>query len=230
MSVCVQGQSIGEAYRKALQSVFKNNLHFITIIVTRPVLSIRSTPESAEIDKWLGIINVGKEFDWYKDFDFGVRSEITGGSSGEDWINDRIEELLRGDYHKRISRDLDKIKDFLKKNKGKHSFLTNQLVIQVSEGVFDKSCLTQLQFKPKRDELHLFAVFRSQYFDTKVYGNLTSLTILLTQVCKDIDYNPGFVVNTTHNITFKVSKSKVKELLNKLSRHFQPSHRIQNIK
>jgi len=33
-------------------------------------------------------------------------------------------------------------------------------------------CLTQIDFKPIRNELNLMAVFRSQYFDTKAMETL----------------------------------------------------------
>ena len=63
-------------------------------------------------------------------------------------------------------------------------------------------CLTQIDFKPKRDELNLMAVFRSQFFDTKAYGNFIALAILLYKICQNTGYKPGAIVSTANNVTF----------------------------
>ncbi len=67
-------------------------------------------------------------------------------------------------------------------------------------------CLAMLDFKPERDRLNLMAVFRSQYFDTKAYGNFIALAILLYNMCQDTGYKPGAIVSTANKITFDVHR------------------------
>ena len=75
-------------------------------------------------------------------------------------------------------------------------------------------CLTQIDFKPIKDELNLMAVFRSQFFDTKAYGNLIALAILFYKMCQNTGYKPGAIVSTANNVTFDGHK---KSLYNHLS-------------
>ena len=67
-------------------------------------------------------------------------------------------------------------------------------------------CLTLIDFKDEGDRLHLFAVFRSQFFDTKAYGNWISLAILLQNMCGATDYKPGKIVSVALKALFKVEK------------------------
>jgi hypothetical protein len=75
---------------------------------------------------------------------------------------------------------------------GNHGQTTNALVAQVFQVdpdlkmathgrplAPDMACMKQLQFKPNKDRLNLCAGFRSQYLETKCYGNLYSLAALL---------------------------------------------------
>lgn len=76
-------------------------------------------------------------------------------------------------------------------------------------------CLTLLDFKDEGDRLHLFAVFRSQFFDTKAYGNWISLAILLQEMCRATDYKPGKILSVALKALFKVKKD-AEDLLEKV--------------
>lgn len=58
------------------------------------------------------------------------------------------------------------------------------------------------------------AVFRSQYFDTKAYGNFIALAILLYKICQKTGYKPGCIVSIANKITFDGHK-------NSLCQHFK---------
>jgi thymidylate synthase len=124
---------------------------------------------------------------------------------------------------------------------GNHGQTTNALVAQVfqvdpdldraTDGrplAPDMACLTQLQFKPKKDHLNLYATFRSQYFDTKCYGNLLSLAMLLAIVCDRTGYDPGILVETVHNTTLRSTDDAIK--LNADLRKTSTSWRMQTPK
>lgn len=70
-------------------------------------------------------------------------------------------------------------------------------------------CLTQIDFKPKKDKLNLMAVFRSQYFDTKAYRNFIALAMLLYKMCQNTGYKPRAVVSTANNVTFDGHKKSL---------------------
>jgi len=143
--------------------------------------------------------------------------------SGKAWINNRIEALLcpnEEEYYRRLEDELKMVKERLEA--GMPGNCTNALVCQVFlKSDLEKACvlparplaqnlpcLTMLQFKPKGEELNLFAVFRSQFFDTKAYGNFISLAILLYKMCQSTEYRLGALVSTAHNATFKVLNQK----------------------
>jgi thymidylate synthase len=96
---------------------------------------------------------------------------------------------------------------------GLHGSNTNSMVAQVfqledleracvarpnSSGM---ACVTQLQFHPRGDKLHLYQTLRSQYIDLKGYGNLVSAATLLTKVCAQTGYLPGSIIEHVHNVT-----------------------------
>lgn len=56
------------------------------------------------------------------------------------------------------------------------------------------------------------AVFRSQFFDTKAYGNFIALAILLHKMCKATGYDPGAIVSTANKVTFDARNDLYKHL------------------
>ncbi|BAW32136.1 putative thymidylate synthase [Methanothermobacter sp. MT-2] len=64
-----------------------------------------------------------------------------------------------------------------------------------------------IDFKPIKDKLNLMAVFRSQSFDTKAYGNFIALAILLHRMCQAAGYKPGAIVSTANKVTFDGHKN-----------------------
>lgn len=127
---------------------------------------------------------------------------------GKDKIADRIYALEEGVYH----RDLDKS---LKGNKKQLDYLVEHLVDGKVKGwhnalvciVFDPKrdlcypkapCLMSIDFKPEDNKLHIIADWRSQYFNTKAYGNFISLARLLRRVCKDRGFQPGSLISIAH--------------------------------
>lgn len=200
--------------------------------------SLRKLPESLNIDDWLEILNVGKIYERFCMFNFSERCKAAEKcvieekcktrkckteelSSGKAWVNNRIEALLcpnEEEYFKRLEDQLIMVKERLQVRM--HGGSTNALVCcTFSRGDLQRACihrpnvpeapcLTMLQFKPKGKELNLFAVFRSQFFDTKAYGNFISLAILLYKMCQSTEYRLGALVSTAHNATFKVLNQK----------------------
>ncbi len=228
----LEGKSIGEAYIKALESIMENKVPhwYLTIHISRPICDTQMEHEisSLEIRDWLDIINIeDKVFQAFSKFRFSKADAWTKGQTGEDWINGRIKDLLHPDgyYNKalRSGYSFDQLKEVEKrlcardKRRGKmHGSATNALVCQVylpeedlkkacnppRPNVSGIRCLAMLDFKPEVDSLNLMAVFRSQYFDTKAYGNFIALAILLYKMCQKTDYKPGAIVSTANKITF----------------------------
>jgi hypothetical protein len=227
----VERESIGEAYFVALDFIVNKKFpyHYLTLHISQPVLisPTGNLPSSLDVDDWREIINLERSiYKGFSTFEFSEKCS-SGGSSGKDWINDRVRALLdpAGKYQERLHTQIEDVKKRLKaRNKagGKmHGSSTNALVCQVF--VPDKDlvkaceprplaknlpCLTQIDFKPKGDKLNLFSIWRSQYFDTKAYGNLISLAILLCKICHETGYRPGFLVSTANNLTFQTRKAK----------------------
>jgi thymidylate synthase len=69
--------------------------------------------------------------------------------------------------------------------------------------------------------LNLIATFRSQYFDTKAYGNLIALAILLYDMCKKTGYEPGEIISTAHKALFYSDKDKKNKDKENLLKHFE---------
>jgi thymidylate synthase len=227
----LEGRSIGEAYVKALESMIKNKVPhwYLTIHISRPIrdTEMEHKISSHEIKDWLDIINVeDKVFQAFSIFRFSKVDAWTGGNTGEDWINGRIKDLLHPDgyYNKalRSGYSFDQLKEVEerlcakdKRGRKMHGGGTNALVCHVFLPHEDLKkaclprprasglrCLAMIDFKPERDNLNLMAVFRSQYFDTKAYGNFIALAILLYKMCQKTGYNPGAIVSTANKITF----------------------------
>lgn len=226
----VEGKSIGEAYIEALKSIVTGGMAhwYLTVHISRPIVgSLIKTTSSLDIKDWLGIINVGDEvFQAFTKFEFSKIDAWMRGNTGLDWIDGRIKDLLHPDgyYNKalRCGYSFDQLAEVEKrlsardgKKRRMHGGSTNALVCHVflpdedlkaaclprprSSGL---RCLAMLDFKPNRDVLNLMAVFRSQYFDTKAYGNFIALSMLLHNMCQETGYLPGAVVSTANKVTF----------------------------
>lgn len=224
----VAGHDIGSAWLSALERVTLRDVphRYLTIHVDEPLQSLE-IPEEETLVEWAPVINAGDVFDEYCDFDFEEESKVEG-TTGRAWIESRIYEMYEGLYHDRL-QEPDQIEMITERlTKGNHGACTNALVAQVysieadlpvatSGRPFakDMACMTQIQFRPKKDRLHCFATFRSQYMDVKCYGNLIALAMLLGQICDRTGYEPGILVEHANN-TISYSRSSSRELLAQL--------------
>ncbi len=98
----VEGESIGEVYIKALKAIVTGVVPhwYLTVHISKPVLKINPTIPSLEIKDWLQNINVeDKVLQEFVKFQFSKPDLCTGGKgkTGEDWINERIKDLLHLD-------------------------------------------------------------------------------------------------------------------------------------
>ena len=232
----IEGKSIGEAYFKALDAIVNDKIPYwyLTIHISQPILNTQMNRQisSLDINELLDIVNVGnKVYDAFIKFKFSKPDGWTNGYSGMDWINGRIRDLLdeKGYYNYSLSKgfqfnQLEKIKDRLRVKM--HGSSTNALVCTIflpnddlkkacvhRPNAKGMRCLTQIDFKPKGDKLNLMAVFRSQFFDTKAYGNFLALAILLYKMCQNTGYKPGAIVSTANNVTFDGHKKSLYEYL-----------------
>ncbi|WP_306055445.1 thymidylate synthase family protein [Natronococcus wangiae] len=209
----ISAPDVGAAYTALLKSrlhgLFPHDYHVVHI--SEPVSSTDYTDFSLERTNWAEIVNAGEALSRFENFEF------TDGSTGRYWVQDRIEELFKGLYASRLTEPRNQpqlIADRLKQ--GNHGQTTNALVAQSFqlEPDLEKAtdgkplepnipCLTQLQFKPRRNRLHLYATFRSQYVDTKCYGNLISLALLHAEMCRQTEYEPGYILETANNSIFR---------------------------
>jgi len=74
------------------------------------------------------------------------------------------------------------------------------------------------------------AVFRSQFFDTKTYGNFIALAILLYKVCQVTGYKPGAVVSTANKVTFDAHRNDLyKHLRAGIGGHFTYQQSLEDI-
>lgn len=211
----VEGSEIGDAYTELLHSrlhgSYSHDYHVIHI--ADPVDSTNLQNLTTENCDWEEAINAGEALRQFESFEF------YDGTTGRYWVENRIEELFSGMYATRLTNPRNQprmVADRLKQ--GNHGQTTNALVLQLFRLEPDLEtatqgrplapnlpCLTQLQFKPRRDRLHLYAIFRSQYVDTKCYGNLISLSLLLALMCKRTGYEPGYLLGIAHNSIFRDS-------------------------
>jgi len=215
MSPHVVGRDIGTAFTRVLDSRLKNVFphRYRTIHISEPVTTFDSLPAGLDWDEWQEHINAGEALSGFESYEFH------DGTTGRYWVQDRIEELFDGMYASRLAggdrgNQIEQITERLKQ--GNHGQTTNALVAQVFQQepdlrhathgrplAPDMACMTQLQFRPQQDTLNLYAIFRSQYLDTKCYGNLISLAALLAVVCQRSGYEPGYILETAHNTTFR---------------------------
>lgn len=221
--------SIGDAWFEGLDMLLQGELshNFLTIHIQDPIDDMQLVSNSTDLEEWEQALNLGDVYTPYCRFDFGAASK-NGGKTGRAWIESRIYELYEGLYHNRLQEpnQIEMIRDRLMQ--GNHGACTNALVAQVFDidadlevatsgrpFAKDMACLTQIQFRPKKSRLHLFAKFRSQYLDSKAYGNLISLAMLLAQMCKDTGYRPGVIVEHVSN-TICYSNTAAYELRERL--------------
>ncbi|WP_254830918.1 hypothetical protein [Haloglomus salinum] len=166
---------------------------------------------------WTERVNFGDEWTTFRDLDLGKTDQKSGGSTGEDWVAGRFYVLYEGRYADRLDarHQLSRIERRLEL--GYHGSSTNALVAQVYREPDLKAaekprpratgivCLTQLQFRPHEEYLDLHAVFRSQWWDLKAYGNLLSLASLLAQTAARTDYEVGRLEVRCNNVVFEDS-------------------------
>jgi thymidylate synthase len=238
----IEGESIGDAYLKAFTTKLneKNEFLYLIIHIKKPILKFKRSKKisdsNLDIENWLDVINVGeKVYETFIKFEFSKKEKWSKGKSGKDWINGRIKDLLHseGYYNKALRKGycFDQFEAVRKRlTELPHSSSTNALVCNVFSSEDLKKacntlmapnirCLTQIDFKPVKNNLNLIASFRSQYFDTKAYGNLIALAILLYDMCKKTPYKPGEIISTAHKALFYYAKDK--ENLLKLKNHFE---------
>lgn len=190
------------------------------------------------------VVNVKENvYQAFCEFSFPESDPMTGGNLGKDWINGRLQTLLspKGYYYQALREkhgfdQLESVENRLlcrdKDGKKMHGSSTNALVCQVyfPEEDLRKACVSRplvkgvrclslLQWIPRGDALDLFAVFRSQYFDSKAYGNFTSLALLLFDMCQKTGYEPGILVSIANNYTFDFKKKYRKSLYDHLARN-----------
>jgi len=209
----ISGASLGQTYIRALDRYIDGlpGKHMVATCYD-PVESVEYI-ESNSVDDWEDVLNLGDFYEYFCDYEFDRESPLVDGNSGRDWIDDRIVELHEGMYASRLE-DPDQIGMIVDRlQDGLHGSNTNSLVAQVfqqedleracvsrpnSSGM---ACVTQLQFHPVGDTLHLHQVLRSQYLDLKGYGNLISAATLLTRVCAETGYAPGSIIEHVNNVT-----------------------------
>jgi len=216
------GNDITSVYIKSLQKVVKDGYVFgLMTEIRKPV-----TDSDALVDDSLNLVglNIDKiRHEKYKTFNFD-------GKSGAWWIGNRIDELFRGLYHKAIANhnQLDFVQNALKQIKTRrYTWCTNRLLcitFDAKDNHFSHlhlarqpipPCLTTLDFKRERNQLHLISSWRAQYFDTKAYGNLISLAMLLREVCENTGFQSGHLISIAHKAILKNSKN-AKQLISEL--------------
>jgi len=205
---------ITSAYFKSLQKVARDGYVFgLTTEVRKPVIDT-----DASVDDSLHLVGLNLDtvrHEKYKKFNFD-------GKSGAWWIGNRIDELFTGLYHRAIANNnqLGFVQNALKQIKtGRYTWCTNRLLcitFDAKESHFSHlhlarqpipPCLTTLDFKRERNQLHLISSWRAQYFDTKAYGNLLSLAMLLREVCENTSFLPGHLISIAHKAILKNSRN-----------------------
>ncbi len=103
----VEAESIGEAYFKSLDSIVNKKLRYpyLAVHISKPVNKTENLPESLDIGRWSGFINVDdKIYRAFAELDL-KKPSCLGGSTGQDWINDRILALFKLEYSERIYKN-----------------------------------------------------------------------------------------------------------------------------
>lgn len=209
------------AYVESLKMVVRNCYIFALMTeVENPVL------QSADVDDELDLSGLNLNMELHRRFEV-----FDFGKTGKWWIENRIHELFTGLYHRAICKhdQLGFVQGALKKisETRKYTWCSNRLLCltfdhgdnQTSHLHLSRQpvppCLTLLDFKPEQKKLHLIASWRAQYFDTKAYGNLISLAMMLRNVCKKTGYNPGHVISIANKAILR-NKKNAKRLVKSL--------------
>lgn len=219
----VTEENITYAYLNSLERVVKRNYIFALMVeIKKPLIDSDSI-----VDEELKLIGLNLDLSLHNKFKTFIFND---GKNGSWWIKNRIDEQFRGIYHKAIVNydQLKFVQDALKEIKNrKYTWSSNRLLCLTFDP-HDKylnhmhlerqpvpPCLTLLDFKPERKNLHLIASWRAQFFDTKAYGNLISLAMLLREVCKNTKYNSGRLISIAHKAILK-DKKDAEKLLQRL--------------
>ena len=216
--------NITSAYVDSLKAVVNEKYIFVLVVkIEKPLIGLSGTV----VDKELGLLDLNLDkhvHNRFKEFIF------KDGKSGRWWIKNRVKEMLKGSYYHAITKNkqLDFVIDALRKIKaGNYTWCSNYLLcitfdpqekylshIHLSRKPIPP-CLTLLDFKPERNRLHLIASWRAQYFDTKAYGNLLSLGILLREICVKTEYDAGCLISIARKAILR-SRSDSRRLLREL--------------
>jgi thymidylate synthase len=187
--------------------------------VKKPIINFNQV-----VDEELQLIGLNLDLNIHNKF---KTFKFKNGKNGKWWIEDRINEMFTGLYHKGISsyNQFEFVKDTLKKIKTKkYTWCSNRLLCITFNPIEKKlnhthlsrtptpPCLTLLDFKPEQNNLHLIATWRAQFFDTKAYGNLISLAMLLKKVCEETGFSPGRLISIANKAILKYLEEKVKLL------------------
>lgn len=206
----VSGDTLGEAYATELDAYLDDDSLFCAVVAHHPVDVTRDI-DSTKLEDWRDVLNIGNEFERCAGYEFGKVSPITDGRTMEHWIDDRIWELHDGFYADKVDDWLAAIEDRLMC--GMHGSSTNGLVAQVYDeddleratvprpNAHGVACLTQMQFIPVRDRLHMHQTFRSQYVDMKGFGNMVAGATLLSQMAARTGYEAGSIMTHVNNMT-----------------------------
>jgi len=232
---------IATAYRESLEKVLMTHEKYIFGLVT-----VMQKPLLDNIDEKVDIIEseikgltrtyelIGLNLDKrvherFKEF---LLYEKRGRKwYGKDKIADRIFELLDkdGTYRKALDREikngkslLDYVKEHIGRGKIKgkiHNTLLCTVFDSNKHACYPKApCLLSIDFKPEGRRLHLIASWRSQFVNTKAYGNFISLAMLLRDVCKETSFQPGRLISIAHKAILEEGVQN-QSLLNKLKQN-----------
>lgn len=212
---------ITSAYTNSLKKVVRNKyVYALMTEVEKPLLdAVLIDNESS-----LSGLNLDKEMHRrFENFNFNNKT-------GKWWIENRVQELFTGLYHKAICKhnQLGFVQDALRKIKAKKFTWCSNRLLCLTFDYEDKStshlhltrqpippCLTLLDFKPEQKRLNLIASWRAQYFDTKAYGNLISLAMMLRNICKNTGFQSGHVISIANKAILK-DKRNAMDLLESL--------------
>lgn len=203
--------TIGTTYRRGLARYTTGLPHnHLVLLVEDPIVSAANI-DSLDVTDWEDTPNLGWEYDVFCPFEFDRTSGFVDGNTGKDWLNDRLHELYEGMYATRLE-DPDQLEMVIRQlQTGHHGSCTNALVVQVfrdgdlelatqgTPNADGMACMTQLQFRPRKDTLDLYMTLRTQYVDLKGYGNLVAAATLLSKVCERTGYAPGILVEYVNN-------------------------------
>ncbi|RLE72817.1 MAG: hypothetical protein DRJ37_01955 [Thermoprotei archaeon] len=204
-----KGENITDIYPKILDYLIeKEYCYTLVAVLEKPV-----SRKDEVVDEELSL--TGINLDWeihekYKRFIFG------DGKSGLEKIKTRIEFFLKGKYWRAITsyRQLSfilKALDFVEKRKWLYNRLLCLTVNPSSKSLSHVHMsnrpvpprLLLLDFKPKGEYLHLISVWRLDYVDTAMYGNLIGLSLLLREICLKSGRKPGSLMVIVNKAVLK---------------------------